>query len=128
MRPALESGDWVLARRRRLLPERGDVVVLTVPEARDRFLIKRVVGLPGELVSIADGQVHVDGMTLAEPWANGPTFPEGDHEVGGDSVWVVGDNRGLSTQDSRTIGPVPISDVEWVAFAIYWPASRIGFV
>ena len=102
MRPAFEPGDWLIAQRRRGTPGRGDVIVFSAPSDPETYLIKRVVGLPGEQITIADGQVHIDGETLAEPWANGPTFPDGDALIPDDSVWVLGDNRGLSSADSRT--------------------------
>ena len=128
MRPALEDGDWVMAQRRRSEPARGDAVVFALTADPDAFLIKRVVGLPGEHVEISDGQVHIDGQTLAEPWANGPTFPDGDDRIADDAVWVLGDNRALSSADSRTTGAIPIADVGWKVIAVYWPASRLGKV
>jgi signal peptidase I len=128
MRPALKPGDWLIAQRHRGTPERGDVVVFPRTDEPDRFFIKRIVGLPGERISISDGQVHIDGLTLAEPWANGPSFPDGDDEIPEDSVWVLGDNRALSSGDSRSIGAVPLDDIEWKAVAIYWPSSRMGLV
>jgi signal peptidase I len=128
MRPALEPNDWLMAQRHRGAPERGDILVFLGPGDPDQFYIKRVVGLPGEHISISDGQVHIDGITLAEPWANGPTFPDGDDEIPGDAVWVLGDNRAVSAGDSRSVGSVPLDDIEWKAVAIYWPSSRVGLV
>ena len=124
MRPAFEPGDWLIAQRRRGTLGRGDVIVFSAPLDPETYLIKRVVGLPGEQITIADGQVHIDGETLAEPWANGPTFPDGDALIPDDSVWVLGDNRALSSADSRTAGPVPLAEIDWKVVAIYWPSSR----
>ncbi len=124
MRPALEPGDWVLATRRRGQPARGDIVVFSI--ANDASLVKRVVGLPGERLTVANGQVHIDGATLAEPWAHGPTRPDLEVALDGDSVFLLGDNRGLSSGDSRTIGPVPVADVGWQVRVIYWPSGRAG--
>jgi signal peptidase I len=126
MLPAFEPGDWVIAKRRRGVPGRGDVVVFTVASDPTTYLIKRVIGLPGERITVADGQVHVDGETLAEPWANGPTFGDGEEQIADDAVWVLGDNRASSSVDSRVIGGVPISRIEWKVAAVYWPASRAG--
>lgn len=128
MLPALEPGDWLIAQRRRGHLDRGDVVVFPDLVEPDRFFIKRIIGLPGEEITISDGQVHVDGVTLAEPWANGPTFPDAGHQIPHDSTWVLGDNRGLSYGDSRTIGAVPLDHIEWKAVAIYWPSSRVGLL
>ncbi len=124
MRPAFQPGDWLIALHRRGTPGRGDVIVLSAPSDPETYLIKRVVGLPGEQITIADGQLHIDGETLAEPWANGPTFPDGDALIPDDSVWVLGDNRALSSADSRTAGPVPLAEIDWKVVAIYWPSSR----
>lgn len=126
MRPALEPGDWLLTRRVRGVPARGTIVVVTIQPGT--FLVKRVIGLPGERVVVADGQVHVDGTTLAEPWASGRTAPDSEVEVPSDAVWILGDNRALSSSDSRTIGPVPLPDVGWQAVGIYWPTARAGLI
>jgi len=128
MRPALEDGDWLLAQRRRGVPSRGDIVVFALSGEDEVFVIKRVIGLPGEHVEISDGQVHVDGQTLAEPWANGPTFPDAGEHIPDDGVWVLGDNRALSSADSRTIGALPFAAIDWKAIAIYWPSHRVGRV
>ena len=128
MRPALKPGDWLMAQRQQGVLERGDVIIFPNPDEPDRFFIKRVVGLPGERIEISDGQVHIDGQTLAEPWANGPTFPDGDEHIPDDAVWVLGDNRALSSADSRTAGPIPIVDIRWKVFAVYWPSSRVGIL
>ena len=62
MSPALSAGDWTLARKTRGLPHRGTVVVFAHPDKPEMELVKRVVGLPGEVVAIANGQVHIDGF------------------------------------------------------------------
>jgi signal peptidase I len=126
MRPTLEPGDWLVARRIRRAPPRGAIVVFSVDPGT--FLVKRAIGLPGERVAIADGQVHIDGATLAEPWVSGRTVPDGEFVVPSDALWVLGDNRSLSAADSRSIGAVPLTDVGWRVMAIYWPAARAALV
>jgi signal peptidase I len=110
-------------------PERGDIVVLRLPDRRfDRPLIKRVIGLPGEIVEIREGGVYVDGEGLEEPYLSGPTpgfmkprlVPEGH-------VMVLGDNRG-SSNDSRSFGMVPIDDILGRAWVRYWPIGEVGLV
>lgn len=128
MWPALEPGDWVVAQRRRRVPGRGSVVVFASPHDSKLLLIKRVIGLPGESVTIAGGQVHVDGQTLPEPWAGGQTTPDSEDLVPDGAVWLLGDNRSRSSADSRTLGPVVIDQIGWRVIAIYWPQSRIGTV
>lgn len=128
MRPALQPGDWLLARRLRRPPARGAVVVLNTAAAPDLSLVKRVIGLPGERVAVAEGQVHIDGTTLAEPWVSGRTTPDLEITVPDGQVWVLGDNRGRSSADSRSIGPVPLDDVGWQVLGVYWPSSRVGLL
>jgi signal peptidase I len=128
MDPALRSGDYVIAQARTRAIERGDVVIIVSPLQADLDLVKRVVGLPGETIAVSSGQVHVDGAVLAEPWADGPTRPDGEWRLGANEVFLLGDNRALSTSDSREIGPVHLDDVRWKVAGRYWPLSDIGRV
>lgn len=119
---------------------RGDVVVFERPtdlapsEIKD--LIKRVVGLPGERISITDGEVHVDGRSLSEPYINGqPTEPcaggeaalatEAGLEIPDGQVLVMGDNRSNS-DDGRCFGPIDEDLIIGRAFVIMWPLSKAG--
>ena len=124
MRPTFEPDDWVIAQRRRRIPERGDVVVFTHPSYPDRFILKRVIGLTGERVSSSNGQICIDSHVLADPWADGPMCTDSVDTVPDDTVWVLGDNRCGSSVDSRVLGAIPIEDVEWKVVARYWPPSR----
>lgn len=128
MAPALSPGDWVVARRLTSIPKRGAIVVFPHPDGRGTELVKRVVALPGETVAIANGQVHVDGSVLAEPWADGPTLPDGDWALSPHEVFVLGDARPRSTADSRHIGPVTLSQARWEIAARYWPLRSVGRV
>lgn len=125
MEPALSSGDFVLARLAKT-PSRGDIVTFRHPDRTDMLLVKRVVGLPGEHLVIADGQVHIDGGTLAEPWANGPTLPSMELEAGEDEILVLSDNRSSTLADSRTFGSIPIRALEHKLVIRYWPPADIG--
>jgi signal peptidase I len=110
-------------------PQRFDVVVLKLPSQGEELLIKRVVGLPGEVVEIQNGQVYIDGKPLEEPFLNGQTRPgrNGRVVVPPLHVYVLGDNRDHSN-DSRSFGPVPIENVVGRAWLSYWPVDNIGFV
>lgn len=107
-------------------PRRGDIIVLKLPNHRSDALIKRVIGLPGETVEIRNGVVLINGEPLDEPYLNQSTYqgmpprvvPEGE-------VFVLGDNRGFSN-DSRSFGFVPFSDIVGRAWFRYWPLSEIG--
>lgn len=126
MEPTLSSGDWVFARRTTGEIERGDIVIFDDPTVKGRQLVKRVIGMPWERVGIDGGRVTINGALLADRWAHGTNSPEGEWQVPGDHVWVLGDNRVGSMADSRTIGPVPLNTVNWVVVARYWPSSRAG--
>ena len=93
-------------------------------------MIKRVVGLPGDEISVQDGTLFVNGERQEEPYVNeqrpdtssfGPTVvPEG-------KVFVMGDNR-ADSRDSRYIGAVPLENIEGEAFMIFWPPGDIGLI
>ena len=113
-------------------PNRGDVVVLhQVTGASERDLIKRVIGLPGELVEVRNCTVLIDGRVLNEPYLDPevvtPTNCGGDYAAGepvpDDHVFVMGDNRGGS-QDSRVIGTISEDDLVGRAFVVFWPQSH----
>ncbi|NLV74104.1 MAG: signal peptidase I [Chloroflexi bacterium] len=113
---------WVRA------PIRGDIVVINPPQRGSEPLIKRVVGLPGETISIHDGQVYINDQPLDEPYLSQPTngsmppqlVPEG-------YVFVMGDNRGASN-DSRAFGPVAQHEVIGRAWLRYWPLNAAGVI
>ncbi len=107
MSPALSPGDHFLARRLRRA-RRGTVVFFEHPRRPGFWLVKRVIGLPGEPVSIDGGRVMIDGSILDEPWATSPTEPDGAWAVPSGHVFVLSDARHRSRADSRSLGPVPI--------------------
>lgn len=108
--------------------ERGDVIVFPAPPNPEEDYIKRVIGLPGDEVSVVQGTVYVNGHPLVEPYISAPpvanlrktTVPEGN-------VFVMGDNRNVSS-DSRAWGPLAVEDVIGKAVFVYWPLEQIGVV
>lgn len=128
MEPALASGDYVLTVAGSGIPRRGHVIVIGHPGSPGFDLIKRVVALPHEHVTIAGGRVLVEEQPLDEPWARGPTAPEGSWAVGPDEVFLLGDNRTRSLADGRTLGPVSLRSGWWRVRLRYWPVRRIGKV
>ncbi len=98
------------------------------PQSPD--LIKRVVGVPGDRISVRDGALFVNGERQKEPYVNSrlpdrsffaPTTVPKNH------VFVMGDNR-ANSQDSRVFGPVPDENIEGEAFLRFWPLDRIGIL
>ena len=147
MLSTLHPRDVMLAVRPPLLYRhirRGDIVLCRYPGRYWRNLrfvpqtfVKRVVGLPGETIEIADGVVLIDGEPLSEAYAQGDSYPlaaqaEGvsvgfPYTVPEGCVWVMGDNRENSA-DSRYFGAVPEDDLIAVVFFRYWPFDRLGGV
>ncbi len=112
--------------------ERGDVVVFARPDGldgviEDSDLIKRVIGLPGEVVQGRMGRVFVNERLLAEPWVSGLALTSdfGPVKVPQGAIWVMGDNRGNS-QDSRVFGLVDQTSVRGEALLRWWPITRFG--
>lgn len=99
-------------------------VGLRTPESD---LIKRIVGLPGETISIEGNQVFIDDRPLDEPYLP-PDVRMGDFgpmTVPDDSFFVMGDNRG-SSNDSRRFGAIDGGRIVGRAFSVVWPPSRWG--
>ena len=124
MAPALEPGQVLLAARQRR-PDRGRLVCLPHPWRDEFWLVKRVVGLPGERIQIADGAVRVDGAPLTEPWTLDDTEPDGAWRCGPGQMFVLSDARHRTVADSRSFGPVPVAGSYRVLHASRVP-SRAG--
>ena len=101
---------------------RGDVVVFKFPEEPERDFIKRVVGLPGETLSIGRREVLVDGEPLPEDYTrfvHGGQPAVREYRVPDDHYFMMGDNRDNS-HDSRYWGALPAAYVKGKGLFIYW--------
>jgi signal peptidase I len=105
-------------------PEYGDIVVFHTPENRD--YIKRVIGKPGDKISIKNGEVFRNGELLSEPYINQERIKKGMPEtvVPPNHLFVLGDNRNHS-QDSREIGAVSMGEVVGRADVQLMPINNI---
>lgn len=126
MEPALSPGDYLIAQPTSGSVRRGEIIVFPNPNDPTMELIKRVIGLPGETVTLSNGQVHIDGSVLAEVWADGPTRPDDSWKLGPHDVFALGDNRSMSGSDSRRIGPISMDAIGWKVTSRYWPLTSIG--
>lgn len=113
--------------------KRFDVVVVYLEE-KNEYLVKRVVGLPGETVSYKDGQLYIDGEAVDEPFFDedykdsyGSLFMSDVDPItlGDDEYYCLGDNRPHSS-DSRYYGPFKKEDIRSKGIFIYWPFSDFG--
>lgn len=110
--------------------ERGMIVTFIAPEQTGRkdYLVKRLIGMGGDVVSIKGGKLYVNGRVVVEPYLNEPMlsdYPE--YTVPEGRVFLLGDNRNHS-QDSRSWGSVDISCVKGQALFIYFPFKHAGSI
>jgi len=134
--PGVDAGDKVVHPFGKV--SRGDIVIFNPPVDTKPY-IKRIIGLPGDVITFANGQVVVNGNPLDEGYdLGGPTecpgaargelsCNSGPITVGPDQVYVMGDNREASS-DSRYFGPVDIDSIIGKAIITYWPLSDFGRV
>ena len=127
MEPTFHEGESVMVDKmsyRFSDPQRGDVIVLTPPFDSPRPFIKRVIGLPGEIVEIRDGSVLVNGIPLSEEYVSAPpNYAMPATEVPESEYFVLGDNRNNSN-DSHLGWTVPRDGIIGRAWFVYWPPSR----
>jgi signal peptidase I len=134
MDPFFHNGEYILTNKvvyKMRTPIRGDIVVFKSPRNKEIDYIKRVIGLPGETVSLKDSVFYVNGQKVEEPYIpEGTTIFGGSYlQEGGEitvpegTYFVVGDNRPHSS-DSREFGPIPLEDFIGMAFLRYWPFTR----
>jgi signal peptidase I len=113
--------------------DRFDIVVLNKPDEPSKSLIKRVIGLPHEIVEIKEGDVYIDNKKLIQPFlkeSKGLVYRNENLKpmrIPEDYYFVMGDNRVVS-RDSRSFGPVPKKFIYGITIFRYWPLSRLGKV
>jgi signal peptidase I len=124
MEPTLHSRQYVvvdtfLPRARSV--QRGEVIIFRYPRDPDVEYVKRVVGLPGEVISVNHGRVWVNGQPLQEAYVREfPRYIWGPVRVPADSLFVLGDNRN-SSSDSHLWGAVPLGNVVGRALFAWGP-------
>ena len=119
MVPTMQDGQRYIIWRLLTLfraPERGEIICFRMP-GEEAYTVKRVIALPGEVVQVRGGRVHVGGVLLEEPYLvsgmrtrPGPGLGPMPYRVPPDWFIVLGDNRDYSS-DSRSFGPIPR---EWI--------------
>jgi len=131
MAPGIHDGDRILIEPWSYLfqeADRGDVVVLRYPLDPSVDYIKRIIGLPGDRVTLADGHVWVNGELLNEPYVD--DIDRSSYLsliVDEDRYFVLGDNRPRSS-DSREFGLVPTDHIRGRVDLRLWPLERVGWI
>jgi signal peptidase I len=128
MAPTLEDRDYLLVDRlffKERGLRRGDIVVFRLRDGSP-FLVKRVVGIPGDTLSIRDGLLFVNGRPQGMPELKlSSVRPFGPASVPPGRFFCLGDN-GPSSKDSRTFGPIPLDRIYGRAVYRYLPLGRSG--
>lgn len=139
MEPSLHNSELVLVDKWSYLfhaPERGDIVVFHAPPEPAQDYVKRIIGLPGDVITVHGTTVIVDGVSLKETYvaARDQGVPQGARTITNEVVppnqyFVLGDNRAVSS-DSRIWGFVPRKNVIGRTAFVYWPlgADNMGLV
>ena len=121
MEPFLSPGSRIVGRALGVRPSRGSVVVFRHPRRPEMWLVKRVIGLPGEAVEIDFGEVLIDGRAGVDQWGSRlEKFPEGKWQLGSGQVLVLSDNRSATADDGRTFGPISTTGV----LKMVWPRTQ----
>lgn len=139
MRPNLASGQMVVINRlsyRLTQPRRGDVVALHNPHDTDQFVVRRILGLPGEVVDIVGNQVSINGRTLTEVYLDPSSLQvlvgqrqvtRRQYRLSANEYFVLSDKR-ASGIDSRDWGAISPEMIEGRAALVYWPPEDISTI
>ena len=130
MRPTLDNGEYVLVYKLAYQfndPQRGDIVVFRFPLDPTQDLIKRVIGLPGDVVQVENGVVSVNDHVINEPYIAATPDYSGTWVVPPDQLFVLGDNRNDSS-DSHAWGMLPMNNMIGKALLIYWPPPNWNLI
>ena len=130
MEPELWDGQRIVVNKTAFLlnpPQRGDIIIFRPPQnMRNIPFIKRVIGLPGDVVEVKKGVVYIDGSPLDEPYIKEPpSYNLAKEEVDRGTYFVLGDNRN-NTSDSHIWGTVPSLNIIGKAWISIWPPDNWG--
>lgn len=137
MEPTFHNGERMLVNKfiyRFTEPKRGDVIVFKPQGAPHDRYIKRVLGLPGDVITIQDQEVRVNGELIDESEYTALKIQEdyGKYVVPEDHVFVLGDNRYYrASSDSRfayPVGYVNYKNIKGKAFVVYWPLFDVRWI
>lgn len=137
MEPTFHDQEYVAVNKAAYLfqpPARSDIIVFHYPADPQEDYIKRIIAIPGDVISVIDQTVIVDGVQLDETYVSkenqGNPFPSFTKRiVGPNEYFVMGDNRAASS-DSRQWGFVPRQNIVGRVMVIYWPlrVDNLGLI
>lgn len=142
MEPSFYGGDYLIVGKinyKISSPKRGDVIIFksdipmnpSEPSSAKKLLIKRIIGMPGDVINISDNVVSINGEVIDEPYINDGGTP-GDvvnYVVPKDSYFVMGDNRTVSIDSRRNeVGPVNKDRIIGKALIRLYPFNKIGLI
>ena len=127
MLPNIKEDDWIVVNKavyRFSDPQRGDVIVFDPPFESPHPYIKRVIGLPGDIVEVRDGKVLVNHVPVNEEYTMAwPDYEMAAKEIPDYEYFVLGDNRNNSN-DSHNNWTVARGDIIGKSWFTYWPLDR----
>jgi signal peptidase I len=128
MEPTLHDNERLIANKisyRFETPERSEIIIFRPPLGIKRNYIKRIIGIPGDKIEIAKGEIYLNDKKLEEPYVKNRSYENMPPTIVPDnSFFVLGDNRPNSS-DSRYWGFVPRKNVVGRAWVVFWPLNRI---
>lgn len=133
METTLETGDRVFVSRLCAyldFIDYSDIILCSVQyNGNEEIIVKRVIGKPGDHITIKDRQVYINGSALIEPYIKSPLSTEGSVDIilGEEEYYVLGDNRQKST-DSRFFGAINKSDIKAEVIFRWYPFDKMEFI
>ena len=126
MNPTLEHKDTMILNKIGMKINDVKRFQIVVIKTSDSYLIKRVIGLPGETIEYKDGKLYINDKKVKDPYYKNNTLDFDKVKIGKNEYFVMGDNRANSI-DSRIIGTIPESDIMGTTKLIIFPIKNIGF-
>ena len=126
MHPTLQDKEFMILNKISLKQgiNRFDIVVV---QENNKYIIKRVIGLPGESVMYKDNKLYINGKVVEDNYSKTTTNDFDNVVLGENEYFVMGDNRAVSS-DSRIIGPVNIKNIKGKTNLIIFPFNKMGTV
>lgn len=126
MEPTIRPGDRMVLIKTGVL-KRNDIIIFKDPKNTEAYLVKRVIGLPGDTVEVANGRLYLNENAMTEPYLedNYIIYTYGLAQVPSGKLFVLGDNRNNS-DDSSVWGLLPAENIRGKVIFRYWPSNRLG--